>query len=110
MNKDSREHMNKKGQALVEFIIILPIFLMLLLAAFDLVNIMQTKMKLETILEEVILDESYPLEEKIVLTTEKEDDFVKYKMSLNVDVTSPLVTLVTDNKYLVTVERTIYDK
>ena len=36
--------MSKKGQALVEFIIILPVFLMLLLAVFDYVKIIQTKM------------------------------------------------------------------
>ena len=35
--------MNNKGQALVEFIIILPIFIMIILVVFDYARIIQTK-------------------------------------------------------------------
>lgn len=35
--------MNKKGQALIEFIIILPIFIMMMLAVFDCVRIYSEK-------------------------------------------------------------------
>lgn len=45
--------MNKKGQALVEFIIILPILIFILLAIIDYGNISQTKNKIENILNEV---------------------------------------------------------
>ena len=50
--------MNKKGQALIEFIIILPIFIMMMLAVFDCVRIYSEKSKLESIIEDVILDDS----------------------------------------------------
>ena len=50
--------MNKKGQALIEFIIILPIFIMMMLAVFDCVRIYSEKSKLEGILEDVILDDN----------------------------------------------------
>ena len=50
--------MNKKGQALIEFIIILPIFIMMMLAVFDCVRIYSEKSKLEGIIEDVILDDS----------------------------------------------------
>ena len=47
--------MNKKGQALIEFIIILPIFIMLMLAVFDYVRIYSEKSNLESVIEDVIL-------------------------------------------------------
>ena len=39
--------LNKKGQALIEFIIILPIFLILVMGIFDFGNIMYQRYKLE---------------------------------------------------------------
>ena len=41
--------MNKKGQALIEFIIILPIFIMIMLAVFDYVRIYSEKSNLENV-------------------------------------------------------------
>lgn len=102
--------MNKKGQALVEFIIVMPIFIMLLLAAFDIVKIVQTKMNLETTLEEIVLDDSTKIANDIIYTKDTKDNTVTYKLSLDVEVISPFITLVTDDKYRVTVERTLYDK
>ncbi|MBE6148675.1 MAG: hypothetical protein E7167_04225 [Firmicutes bacterium] len=102
--------MNKKGQALVEFIIILPIFIMLLLAAFDMVKIMQTKMNLENTLEELILDENTILDNEINYIKDVKDNTIIYKLSIDVDIMSPFVTIVTDDKYRVTVERTLYAK
>ncbi|MBQ6841203.1 MAG: pilus assembly protein [Bacilli bacterium] len=100
--------MNKKGQALVEFIIVMPIFVMLLLAAFDFVKIIQTKMTLESAIEEVILDNNYKLEDNVLLNKETENDMITYRLSKDVDITSPLITLVIDNSYKVMVERTVY--
>ena len=39
--------MNRKGQALVEFVLILPLFIMLLFAIIDFGNILNQKSKLE---------------------------------------------------------------
>lgn len=102
--------MNKKGQALVEFIIILPIFIMIMLAAFDFVKILQTRSNLESIIEEIILDEDYSLNEKYLLKTETDNNIITYKLSTDVEMVSPLVTLVTGNPYKVMVERSIYAK
>ena len=102
--------MNKKGQALIEFILVLPIFLLLILAAFDFVNIMHKKMELENVLEEVIDDERYPLDDSLALTKEKDDNLITYHLSANVKVISPFITIVTDDIYKVSVQRTVYDK
>ena len=45
--------MNKKGQALVEFIIIIPILVFILLAIIDYVNLSYNKSKLENIIVDV---------------------------------------------------------
>ena len=44
----------KKGQALVEFVIILPIFLFLLLGVIDVGRIMYTKVNLENTISDVV--------------------------------------------------------
>lgn len=63
--------MNKKGQALVEFVLILPIFVLILLAIVDFGNILVTKNKLENDASDIVriirnnddvvnLEEEYP--------------------------------------------------
>lgn len=102
--------MNKRGQALVEFIIVMPIFIMILLAAFDFVNIIQTKMTLENAVEELIVNENIILDKDIKFQKEKDSKYVKYKLSKDVNITSPFLTLVIENDYKVVVERSIYAK
>ena len=102
--------MNKKGQALVEFIIILPIFIMLMLAAFDFVKIYSTKSNLENLLEEVILDENTNIPSGINFKKETENDKANYYLSSEVELASPIIVLVTDNPYKVVVSRVLYDK
>ena len=63
--------MNRKGQALVEFVLILPIFVLILLAIVDFGNILVTKNKLENDASDIVriirnnddivnLEEEYP--------------------------------------------------
>lgn len=102
--------MNKKGQALIEFIIILPIFIMIILAACDYVRIMQVKMNLETEIENIILDSNYVLDDDIYFQKSSEDNIAKYNLSENVEIYSPLLTPVISSTYKVKVERKIYEK
>ena len=48
--------MNKKGQALVEFVLILPILIFMILAFVDISRLMIMKNHLETLLSEVKID------------------------------------------------------
>ena len=102
--------MNKKGQALIEFIIILPIFIMILLAACDYVRIMQVKMRLETEIENVILDSGYKLDEDTLLEKSSDNNIAKYNLSEKVEIYSPLLTPVISSTYQVKVERKVYEK
>jgi len=98
--------MNKKGQALVEFIIIVPIFVILMLAAFDYVQIYKVKMDLESKIEEVILNEN-TLDNKYFLNKREENGKLVYHLSLEVDLFSPLMHAVLDSPYTVFVERVV---
>ena len=46
--------MNNKGQALVEFIIIIPVLILIILAIFDYSQIIKTRSDLEDMMEEVV--------------------------------------------------------
>ena len=100
--------MNKKGQALVEFIIIIPIFIMLILAVFDYVKITQTRFDLETKLEDVILNDDSILDSEI-LTLEHNDGKVKYILSKDITITSPVLSVFMGTKYKITCERVVYE-
>ena len=100
--------MNKKGQALVEFIIIIPIFVMLMLAVFDYAKIMQTRFDLETRLEDVILNDITPNEDEI-LTTEHSEDETKYIISKKVSIFSPILSVFMGTSYEIKCERVVYE-
>ena len=101
--------MNKKGQALVEFIIILPVFLMLLLAVFDYVKIIQTKMDLESVIEDYSLSEDYKLSDEITLKEENNEGIKTYTLSKSVEITSPVLIPIISKSYDVKVTRSIYE-
>lgn len=99
--------MNKKGQALVEFIIILPIIILLLLAVFDVVNIYKTKMELESIAEDIVLDDTKVLDDNLSLLKTNDDKYITYTIKKNVDITSPFLSVIMDSPYPVTVKRVV---
>lgn len=69
---------SKKGQALVEFIIILPILIFILLAVIDYGIISYTKIKLENILVDVgNMYKNEESEEKITEFVKKNDNLLK---------------------------------
>lgn len=100
--------MNRKGQALIEFIIILPIFIMLMLAVFDYVRIYSEKNKLESIMEDVILDNNVNTDIKF---TKKQIDGnkVEYVVSKDIDIYSPVLSVIIGNNYKVSTKRVVYE-
>ena len=99
--------MNKKGQALIEFIIILPIFIMMMLAVFDCVRIYSEKSKLESIIEDVILDDNTYSD--VNVTKNRVNKWTEYVVSKDIEIYSPVVSVVTVTKYNVTVKRIVYE-
>lgn len=100
--------MNKKGQALIEFIIILPIFIMLMLAVFDYVRIYSEKSNLESVIEDVILSNELN-DDNITILKELDEEKTKYILNKSIDIYSPVISLIIGNKYVVSVSRVIYE-
>lgn len=100
--------MNKKGQALIEFIIILPIFIMLMLAVFDYVRIYSEKSNLESVIEDVILSNELN-DDNITVLKETYDEKTKYTLNKSIDIYSPVISVIIGNKYVVSVSRVIYE-
>ncbi len=113
--------LNQKGQALIEFILLLPIFIFMLFAVIDLGKILYIKNNLEGKMEEVVSAvESKSLEE-VKKDLQLEKDFItvevqtgeKYKtifLKKNVEILTPGLNLLLKNPYEATAKRVILNE
>ena len=113
---------NKRGQALVEFAIILPIFVFILFACIDLGKIFYIKNNLESRLDDCIAayQEKKEIEtikkdldltkEKIDLTITKEEDYLELKLQKKTDLITPGLNVLLGNPYLAEAKRVIYNE
>lgn len=111
--------MKKKGQALVEFIIIMPIFIMLVLGVMDIGKIMYSKIVLEDKITEAIslYDSGLDLDEikrKLELDVDKtdlviktEDEYIIFNLSKDIDIITPGLNLIFNSPYSLEVKRSI---
>lgn len=110
--------MNNKGQALVEFVLILPIMVFILLSLVDFGNILYSKNKLENDATDIIriinnnneqeLQEIYP---NIKVSIEDyKDDYKKVILSSNIKVNTPILDKILGNPCKITTERIITDE
>lgn len=109
----------KKGQALVEFIIILPIFLFLLFAIIDFGKILYTKNNLETKMDEVIEDYKNDISidtinnqlkkknENQWVELKNEENFLTFSLKEEISIITPGLNLILKNPFEVTTERSI---
>lgn len=107
--------MNRKGQALVEFVLILPIFIMILFSIVDFGMIFNKKNELENISIDImnLLNNNNKIEEiqkeypkvDIKLTNEEKNTIVE--ISTKVNIITPGLNRVLGNPYIVKVERKI---
>ena len=115
--------MDKKGQALVEFVIILPILIMILFATIDFGLIIYNKSKLESKLNDVvnmvknneaenIINDfiNKDADNKTTYRIKKEDSYTTIKLFTTVEIITPGLNLVLDNPYKISVSRVIYDE
>ncbi len=110
--------MNNKGQALVEFVLIIPVFLFIALGMVDFGNILHQKYQLENDLDVVTdlyqenkIDDinNYVSLKKLSINYGHDNEFVNIKLSKKVNITTPGLNLILKNPYYVTVERHIYE-
>ena len=107
--------MNRKGQALVEFVLILPIFLLILFAVVDFGIILSKKNELENISVDIVsmlkndntLEEVKTLYPDITIDVSSDDQYTTLKIYEDIDVMTPGLNLVLGDPYKVEVERVI---
>lgn len=110
---------NNKGQALVEFIIILPIFLLLIISLIDFGNIFVKKNSLENNLDTIVSlykegktdnVKDYALKNDLDVAISDDGEFKKFTIRKNVKITSPLLVIPLGNNYRIKTEKDIYVK
>lgn len=110
--------MNNKGQALVEFVMIIPIFLFLILGMIDFGNILYQKYHLENDLD-VIVElykenkqseiDNYLLLNNINLDYGQENEFKIIELSKRVVINTPGLNLILKEPYYVITKRYLYE-
>lgn len=107
---------NTKGQALIEFILILPILLILTIGVFDLFNIQNKKYDLENDLDyitELYMNNNeneintYLNKNDITLEKNINGEFIELKLTKKVKLITPLLNKVLDNPTTISVKRSV---
>ena len=110
---------NSKGQALIEFILILPILLILTIGIFDLFNIQNKKYELSNDLDyisELYINNKeneiaeYLNKKEILLTTVKNGNFLELTLTKKVKLITPGLNKILENPFTITVKRSVYDE
>ena len=113
-----RDNMNKKGQALVEFILILPVLLLIAMAMIDIGNIFLNKYDLnkdlETVTEMYEKNDTknlgvYLASEQLFLEDESKNGMITLTLKKNVEISAPGLTNILGKNYEITASKTIYE-
>lgn len=111
--------MNNKGQALVEFILIVPIFVLILLTIIDVTNIAVNKYKLEDNLNMVVeLYQnketndlaSYIHENKLTVDYNTNDKYLNIEVKKTVSIKTPILNNILGKNMSLKASRTIYNE
>lgn len=110
--------MKNRGQALVEFVLIMPIFLIILMAIIDFGNIFKTKYDLQNDLD-LIVDlykkdktddyNNYVWNHKLELKVTQDNSFTTLEISKKIEIRTPILNKVFKNPYLLSESMTIYE-
>ncbi len=110
----------KNGQALVEFVIILPIFIFMLFACIDFGKILYTQNNLESKMDDIITvyEKEKNVEsmqeklagEKIELEKKEEEEYQNFIMTKKIDIITPGLNLILGSPYEAKVKRVIYNE
>lgn len=113
--------MNRKGQALIEFILLLPVLVFILLCIIDFGIIFSKNNKLESIINDIVtmykksesfekinkyMDENHKsLKLKII---NEENKFISFALKEEIDILTPGLNLILGDPYLIEIKRVIY--
>ena len=105
--------MNKRGQALIEFVLILPVFLFLIMAVVDFGTIFNRQNALETASSDIIslykngtsIDEIKQLYPKYMIDITSDNDYDKVLISDSVKLNTPGFNRIFGSPYKIKIER-----
>ena len=110
---------NKKGQALVEFVLLLPIIIFVIFVVVDFANVYYNKNKLEGMVSDISLLVSNEKESEITKIIDNpkikhdisyDGEYATITLKQEVNLVTPFSSVVLDNPFYITVERKIiYD-
>lgn len=109
--------MKDKGQALIEFVLILPVILLILLYIIEFGRITQKKQQLESNMDLIVnlYEEkkqqelnTYISNNNIIINYNKQNDLTTIEIKQNIKSNMPLINRIMGNK--ITTQRTIYEK
>lgn len=106
---------NNKGQALIEFVLVLPVFLFLLFAIYDFGMIFSKKTKLENSSSDIIslyksgkeLDEIKGLYKNLVINMDEDEEYKEFIVKDKVKLITPGFNRIFGNPYEIKVVRYI---
>lgn len=107
---------NNKGQALVEFILIVPVLAIFVLGIFDVGNIIYKKYELENDLDYIVdlyeenkIEEinSYARNKKISMNENKREEYTTITLTKNISFVTPGASKIFGSSYKISTDRTI---
>ena len=110
--------MNNKGQALVEFVLILPIFIIILFTIIDFGTIINTKNTLENDSIDIVelikkgedIEKIKSLYKNINITITIDNNYKRISLEESVKINTPGLNRILSNPYMVKIERVIYNE
>ena len=107
--------MNRKGQALVEFVLILPVLILILFAIIDFGLIVSKKNELENMSVDIVtlfkngksIEEINNIYTDVSIDKEDNNDYTKIKVSKDIDIITPGLNLILGDPYKISIERNV---
>lgn len=109
--------MNKKGQALVEFVLVMPIFMILIMSIIDVGNIFIKKYELNNdieLIENMYQNKdtqrivAYTSNKNIVLEENTNSDLTTIKLKKEIKINAPILNKIIGKKYIIETDKTFY--
>lgn len=110
---------NNKGQALVEFILVLPVFLLIILGAIDVSNIVIKKYQIENKMDyivELYKDDklvqinNYVTSENLKIDYDSKTEYTEITLKDKTKVNTPILKDIIGSNYEIKTKRTIYEE
>lgn len=111
--------MNRKGQALVEFILVIPIILFIVIGTIEIGSIIFQKLELENDLDTIVTFyqagdfdkiDTYSRKQKIAVQYQTSDSYVTIMVSKLLVIQAPILQNILENPYPIKTEKVLWNE